>query len=119
MPKQGNSTPLKVLMPSSFTSQQLVFLAGTLKPKGFVPCILAMREDCILGVCVALKALLDCHYFNWPLLRAFFFIHKNGCSQSHIGLTGISMGMSFPRVLVDCSDATGYKMLNDRQSLCL
>lgn len=46
---EGNSTPLKVLMPSSFTSQQLVFLAGTLKPKGFVPCILAMREDCILG----------------------------------------------------------------------
>lgn len=36
-------------MPSSFTSQKLVFLAGALKPKGFVPCILAMREDCILG----------------------------------------------------------------------
>lgn len=50
--KQGNSIPLKVLMQSSFTSQQLVFLAGTLKPKGFVPCILAMSEECMLGQCV-------------------------------------------------------------------
>lgn len=92
-------------MPSSLSSEQLVFLAGSLQPKGFVPCILAMREDFLLGqsVCGTLSplglTLLDLASAEG------FFTHQNGCSQSDIGLTRISMGTSFPRLIVDHSHA--------------
>lgn len=80
MPKEGNSSPIKVLMP--FTSQQLVFLAGTLKPKGFVPCILAMREDCTLGQSVCgTQTPLGLTLLDLASAEGFF-IHENGCSQS-------------------------------------
>lgn len=103
-------------MPSSFTSQQLVFLAGALKPKGFVPCILAMGEDCILGQSVGgIEGPLGLTLLDLASAEGFF-TRKNGCSLSDISLTGISMGMSFPRLVMDCSVASKYKVFK-RQSL--
>lgn len=109
MPKEGNSSPIKVLMP--FTSQQLVFLAGTLKPKGFVPCILAMREDCTLGQSVCgTQTPLGLTLLDLASAEGFLYTKTDVASQ--IGLTGISMGMSFPRLIVDCSDAKKHKVFH-------
>lgn len=89
--------PSKVSHAISFTSHQLVFLAPSLKPKGFVPCILAMRGDCILGqsVCGTERAL------GLTLLDLAssegFSTSRNGCCLRDVRLTGILMGSSFPR----------------------
>lgn len=114
---QSSTPPPKVPMPSSFSSQRLVFLAETLRPKVFVPCILAMWVDCILGqsVCVALKALLDQHYTTWPLLRAFLKGEKKNLMwpvrhRFDRNFNGNELPMAF---YLNRSDAQKYKMFSN------
>lgn len=60
----------KQSMQSCFTSYQLVFLADL---EGFVPCILAIREDCVLGKCVTLKTALGLASLDLAPTARFLF----------------------------------------------